>query len=199
MTLKHFGACLLIAVTSLGCDKHSLVEDTPLWSVEVHGDDSDRYVEVKLKAAAALGDVVAADLFEGFLPSITHDEAIQEFGEPMVIRREWHNVLFYYPVPLGTVEIAREHKRPSGVLIEWKLRAYPRNQDPGALLNPSIAKYVTADSSFLYVSILNPNNTHNTAFVTRNGKVMYAIWMNPGDARKATAQEPPVLLHGADY
>lgn len=199
--MSSLKSCLALSVVAFicGCYKPPSVSDFPLWRIEISGDDSDRYVKIRLKEGASLDDVVIGDLFEGFLPSVTHKEALGRFGEPMLIRRFGHDVFYYYPVSLGAVEIAHERSVSWGVATVWKLRAFPRDPDPSALLVPSIARYIEAESGFVHLTVLNPNNTPNTVYMARSGEVLYAIRINLGDAEEGTAQETPRLVHGADY
>ncbi len=198
MNLRHLIAYLFVAIASYGCggQGQSSVEELVLWTIEAQELGSDLYVKVRPKVGAKLEEIIRGDLFEGFFPSITHDEAIERFGEPMFIRRFGHGTLFYYPVSLGTVEIAHKRTQSWDAAMVWKLTVFPKDADPGAILHQSVAKYLTSGHRFVCVSILNWNGTTHTKFVTRKGKIMYAMWINAPEARKETAQESPGLAEG---
>ncbi len=183
-----------------GCFEYPVsIEEFPLWSIESHESAAGLYVDVKLKNSAALRHVIKSDLFEAFWPSITHDEATARFGEPMLIRRFGHDTHYYYPVSLGTIEIARERSVSWGAATVWKLRFFPRDSDPSTFLDESVAQYLSVGDSFVHVRIRDFDETTKTVFVGKEGRVMYAIRINARNTKSGAEQDAPLMSDGADH
>lgn len=156
------------------------VEELPKWSLEITDISSQRTIKVRLRDGVGIREAMPLDLFEGFWPAITHDEAAEKFGEPLFVRRIGHGVFYYYLTSVSAVEVARERVASWGHATVWNLTAFPKDPDPGPILADSISKHL-GESGFVEVRVLNSSGRPNTAIYIRDRQVLYATWINAGE------------------
>ena len=159
-------------------------EESPFGPVEISNSSIGKTVDVRLREDVSESEVLDPGLFGDFWPSITHSDAFAEFGNPLFVRRTGVGVFHYYRTPSGVVEVGHEESRSWGVALVWRLRAYPTSTDPDALLHSTIAKHISTRDEHVDVILLNPNGTPGKVVKAKNGKVLYAMWINDRDQPK---------------
>ncbi len=180
MNTRPIASSIVVAVILSGCFQREIdVEESDLGLFEITDTSSRRSIILRPREDIDVDEVFDPDLFGDFWPKITHEEATERFGEPLLVRRTSYGVFYYYRTPAGVVEVAHEEVRSWGVAMKWKLRAYPTSEDASTLLHPGIARHIEGSTKFLSVTIMNPNGTPGKEVVAKNGKVLYALWTNP--------------------
>lgn len=130
--------------------------------------------------------LINLDIFEGFRPGMTIDQAQQRLGPPDVEATRGSDRIWRYRRPKGTVEIGHEDQG-SGIIpmyYWWVLRAYPDDRSPHAVFPSEIAAHFPVKKKPYEVVILNQCRLPMADVIIENGEVQAISWnKNPGSYR----------------
>lgn len=88
-------------------------------------------------------ELVKLDLFAGFEPGMTFDAARERVGPPDATGTNLYGPYYEYRRPGGRVVVAWEEHRSGGdAYTDWRLHAYPDEQDPAALFHAEIVHHL---------------------------------------------------------
>lgn len=141
-----------------------------------------RRVEVSPRAGCSWQRLIDLDIFNGFRPGMSIQEAREIFGEPFVETTSGDNRFWRYQREMGIVQIGREDQGASifPMYYWWVLRAYPNDTSPSAIFPPEVASAVL-DGKAHEVVILNQCRLPMAEVIIENNRVRLMTWIdNPG-------------------
>lgn len=181
MLKKHPGLVLLALVALglaariiyVGGGRKEIVGSFPVKKLE----SFNHYLHVYPMENTNLSDFIDMEIFDGFAPGITFEEATAKFGNPNNVRREKTATYYEYWNDLGRIEIGLEkYADADGIQSDYALWAYPKNTAYFSLLSPEISKYINADSKETSLAIFGLAGEVSVSIYVRGARVEHIIW-----------------------
>lgn len=179
----HFAICktwalMLVCLLFFACRKDThereFAGDPPVGKVIQFG----RRIVVSAAPQASWKDLANLEIFNGFWPGITIEEAKREFGKPAEVARNHYGPYSVYRRSGGTLHVAwEEHRSGKDAYKTWTLRAYPDATTSAGILHPSISKYIEPGKERVEVVIMNSGDEPAIDITVRWGKVETMTWI----------------------
>lgn len=176
---KSYGVwVLLLAVLLLACRSDTqwkeIAGEPPVGKVVLFGNR----VIVSPAARVSWKELVKLEVFDGFTPGITIEEAKRKFGEPTATATNHYGPYSVYRRPGANLHVAwEEHRSGKDAYKVWTLRAYLDAATSADILHPSVAKYIEPGVEKAEVIVLDSSGEPAVDIRIRNGKPDTITWI----------------------
>lgn len=179
-TISCVWASLSVLLISLSCakapERRELPGDPPVGKVILFHNR----ITVSAAPQANWKELVKLDIFDGFRPGITIEEAKREVGMPSDLARNHYGPYSVYRQPGGLLHVAwEEHRSGEDAYKVWTLRAYPDAVSSTDMLHPSVSKHIEPEAERLQVIILGSDDEPAVDISIKRGRVESLTWLKP--------------------
>lgn len=131
--------------------------------------------------------LVDLDVFEGFSPGISIDEARRLHGQPAMEKEEGGDSNWIYNRPAGRVRITLENQSSLPfifLLKRWFLAGYPKQNSPTDILHPALIEHLPSGSRSLDITIMNNCGYPGANVLIKDGVVAQLNWLDTPTEKK---------------
>lgn len=182
-------ACIGLVLTALGCSKSSpdsyenmatqriVAGKPPVKSLEITSYAAGDEIVISLEDVS-YESILDIEIFEGFRPGMTPEQAVIKFGPPARIEKTEDEVSYTYATKTGSVVIGRKKEYSAGAAWMRRLRVYPDDKSPSSFLPTPVVEHLSPNASYTSVVFLNKNGTPGIEVALRMGQINYIEWIN---------------------
>lgn len=186
-----------LALASIGCSKSSpdayehiatqrtVTGNPPIKFLEITSYSVGDEVVVSLEGVG-YEDILDMQIFEGFHPGMTPEQAVAKFGPPEKIDKSEDELTCTYATRAGSAVIVRKKEHSGGAAWMNRLRVYPDNKSPLSFLPASIVENLSPNTSYTSVVFLNKDGSPGVEVVLEMGQINYIEWINDHTSAEQT-------------